>query len=413
MAAAQSPVYEEEPHNYWTRPLDDFGSRLEKALAAGTLKLEGTGREVLDRLLAEWKIPAASQVLVFSKTSLQRDRIAPWTPRALYFNEECYVGWCPGGLLEVTTIDPVLGPIFYGLDPNRPERERIHLDRTDNCMNCHGGSMTGGVPGVFIRSVFTGGDGQPMLQAGSHFTDHTSPLEERWGGWYVTGTHGSVEHMGNATAEEKGGMVSLDTGKYANLRSLEKLVALDKYPAQTSDIVALMVLEHQVGMQSRLTEAAYDVRGAIHRRTQLLKELNEPVTDDLTGSALSVARSHVEKVLKCLLYAGEARLPEGGVEGDKAFRDAWRANRIEDSKGRSLKDFQLLDRMMKYRCSSLIYSRSWDALPAPFKSLLYTRLKEILTSPAPVKGYEHLPAGERTAILEILRETRKDLPEGW
>lgn len=414
-ARAQRLDYEEEPHNYWTAPLSDTCTELDKALASGALKLPaGKGTEALKAVLDALKVPAESQVLVFSKTSFQRDLISPARPRAMFFNDECYVGWVPGGLMEFAAVDPVLGPIFYSLNTGRADRAVPRLDRMDACMNCHGAGMTNRVPGVFLRSVFADSDGGTLLQAGTSLIDDTSPLADRWGGWYVTGKHGSEQHMGNVFAvQAKDGTVTLDKAKGANVTSLEKYFDTSRYLRADSDIVALMTLEHQVAMQSRLVEAGYDVRMAIRRQADLRRELGEPATEEFTGSCLTVANSHAGKIMRALLFAEEAKMPDGGVDGGPAFREAFRANRKATSDGRSLKDFQLLTRLFKHRCSYLIYSRSWDALPDKFRELLYRKLYDILIAKEPVRGYDHLGASERKDILEILRATKPGLPGYW
>ena len=414
-AKAQRFDYEEEPNNYWTAPLTDSCTALDQALESKKISLPLTDAKAMAaQVLKELHIPAESQVLVFSKTSMQRDRISPATPRALFFNDDCYVGWVPGGLMEFAGMDPHLGPIFYSFNPGRGDRAVPRLDRMDACMNCHGSGMTNRVPGVFLRSVSADSDGGVLLQAGTSLIDHTSPITERWGGWYVTGKHGTMQHMGNVFATQaKDGTVTLDKAKGANVTSLAQFFDSSQYLRGDSDIVALMTMEHQVAMHSRIVEAAYDMRMAIRRQTDLRKELGEPETKEFVGSTLAVANSHAEKVLRCLLFCEEAPLPEGGVDGGPAFQEAFRANRKATTDGRSLKDFQLLTRLFKHRCSYLIYSRSWDALPDKFREQLYRRLYDILTAKDPVKGYGHLSDSERRDILEILRATRTGLPDYW
>jgi hypothetical protein len=274
--------------------------------------------------------------------------------------------------------------------------------------------MTNRVPGIMLRSVYPDNDGSVLLQAGTALIDHTSPLGERWGGWYVTGSHGSSDHMGNVTAtRDKDGTVTLDKVKGANVRSLAEFFDTSQYLRGDSDIVALMTLEHQVAMHSRIVEAAYDVRAAIARQASLRKELGKPPTEEFVGSTMVVAASHADKILKCLLFCGEAPMPDGGVDGAGAFEDAFRSNRRAAKSGKSLKDFQLLTRLFKFRCSYLIYSRSWDGLPEKFRELVYRNLHTILTAEQPVKGFEHLSPGERREILEILRETKEGLPDYW
>ena len=411
---AQRVEYEEEPHNYFSSPLHDPCTKLDDDFRAGRISIDPSDSKAMMRqILAALGVPEASQVLVFSKTSLQKDLISPSTPRAMFFSDDCYVGWVPGGMAEFSGIDPHLGPIFYFLNPDRPDRATPRLDRPENCMNCHGGSMTNNVPGVMIRSVFTDHDGGLLLQAGTSLIDHTSPLESRWGGWYVTGKHGDSRHMGNATANVHGSSVDLNREKGANLTDLSGHFNTSRYLRPDSDIVALMTLEHQVAMHSRLTEAAYDLRSAITRQKALRRELAEPETDDFVGSTKIVAESHTEKIMRCLLFCEEAPLPDGGIDGHHDFQSSFRANRKPSPDGKSLKDFNLLTRLFKYRCSYLIYSQQWDALPDRFRAMLYARLFQILSSPTPIPGYSHLSTSERADILAILRATKSDLPPSW
>ena len=411
---AQRVEYEEEPHNYFSRELRDDCTLLDRELQAGRKKLDlSTNRVMLDSVLQAMNISPATQVLVFSKTSLQRDRITPATPRAIYFDDENYVGWVPGGVMELTGMDPEAGAVFYFLNPDRPDRAVPRLDRPENCLDCHGGSMTDNLPGLMIRSVYPDGDGSPLLQAGTSLTDPTSPIPTRWGGWYVTGQHGAMRHMANATATSSDGQVTMDRERGANKKSLAEYFDTSRYPRGDSDIVALMVLEHQVAMHNALTAASYQVRIAQWRQAALRKELGEPETNEYTGSALLVANSHVKKVLRALLYCGEAPLPEGGIEGGPDFQETFRSRRLAGSGGKSLRDFQLLNRLFKYRCSYLIYSRMWDGLPEKFRGMLYHKLFEILTTETPEQEYQHLGAAERRDILEILRATKKGLPDYW
>lgn len=411
---SQDYVYERAPFDYWSESVHTRISEIEQRVTKGQLKLPlAEPKEALSLLLKECNIPVESQVVVFSKTSLQRDRITPTNPRVIYFNERTYIGWVPGGLLELTDFHPELGPIFYQLDLDRPDRKTPKFDRSETCMSCHAGGMTDNLPGLMSRSVYPNDRGEPLFQAGTSLIDQQSPLEMRWGGWYVTGNHGSLVHRGNAFAEMVGNTAVINTKTTSNKATLDAYFDTSRYLRSTSDIVALLVLDHQVGMHQRLTKASYDVRLAIKRRTDLLKELKEKEEEILSGSALSVAKSHVEKILEFLLFCGEAALPEDGIEGSPEFQKAFTSTRKATKGGRSLKDFQLLSRIFKYRCSYLIYSPEWDALPKPFLDMLNRRLHDILTSPTPVAGYEHLSATERENILSILQETKPTLPPYW
>jgi hypothetical protein len=272
--------------------------------------------------------------------------------------------------------------------------------------------MTNRLPGLMIRSVCPDKDGNVLFQAGTTLTDHTSPLETRWGGWFVTGTHGSATHHGNAIATDHGERVTLDSSQAFNQESLERFFPVKNYPQGTSDIVALMVLEHQIMMTSRLTEASYDLRAAIVRQKALRAELGDPPTDALTGTARLIADSHIKKILDALLFKDEAELPTGGIHGNPDFQRDFNASHPTARNGKSLTDFHLGNRLFRHRCSYLIYSRQWAALPQPFLDLLYARLHTVLTAES-VPEYPGLGLEERRTILAILRETLAGRPDSW
>src|SRR6516162_3925939 len=242
---------EAEPINYAKAPVDNAVSRLEQRLAAGkaTLTYEA-GFGYLRSLLRELNVPQSSQTLVFSKTSLQRHRIAPTRPRAIYFGDDVYVGFCQhGDVLEVTAIDPGLGAVYYTLDQKSPDKPRF-TRQTDTCTICHSSSANQVFPGNLVRSVYSDEDGLPILSAGSHRIDQTSPLEQRWGGWYVTGTSGKRKHLGNLTFHGDPDPNHIDNSAGLNLTGLSDRIKTSAYLTPHSDIVALMVLEHQAEMHN-------------------------------------------------------------------------------------------------------------------------------------------------------------------
>ena len=177
------PDYERPPINYSATTPHDAVAELGQRIAAGQLQLSGTARHMLRTLLRELNVPVESQIMVFSKTSLQRNRINPKRPRGLYFSDSAYVGWVPGGLFEVTTIDPQLGPVFYSFDPQAARSGSAAFVRDSDCLRCHGGTFVRGIPAVFVRSVFPGVTGEPLYRHGSEVVDDQTPFEKRWGGW--------------------------------------------------------------------------------------------------------------------------------------------------------------------------------------------------------------------------------------
>lgn len=401
------------PFEPWKTSQDPV-AKLWQRVTGGALSMDGRSpHSFLAQLLKELDVPVTSQVLVFSKTSLQNALIGPLTPRALYFSEEVYVGWAQGGMIELIGVDPAQGPQFYTLTIPYEKGEKPRLATDETCLNCHESSRTNGVKGMLVRSVYAADDGQPLLSEGSFLTGHESPLGERWGGWYVTGKHGSDLHMGNTVAQQTKSGISLDRRRGANVTSLAKFISTEPYLTNTSDIVALMVLEHQCTMHNLLTAAAKSTREAMARQHDLQKAFGEPVTDVPQGSALSVIRSHAEKLVKHLLFCEEYTLKDDGVEGGAAFQEAFRRNRHESKEGRSLKDFQLLTRLFKHRCSYMIYSRSFEALPSQMKSEVYSQLGQVLTGKDLSEDFTDLTPSEREHIREILLETKPEAKAAW
>lgn len=405
--AQSRPEYELPPIRYSETAASNRVTTLQARSDRGELVLRGASdQETLRRCLDAAGIAVESQVLVFSKTSLQRQRISPETPRAIYFSDDCYIGWVPGGLFEVAVSDPQLGLAFYAVDPR--EGGPPAFKRDDDCLSCHAGPLTRQWPAVLVRSIFPDATGEPIARAGSYLTGHYSPLAERWGGWYVTGRPGGPSHLGNAIAREDGPTTRLDYRADGTVESLAKLFPADRYPAAESDIVALLTLEHQVGMHSRLVEGALRVRKWLHYQQALQKELGQPVLSEPTGTALRVVQSEAQRIVEHLLFVGEIELPDGGVQGSGRFETAFRQNRRTDAAGRSLKDFDLRTRLFTHRCSYLIYSESFDSLPPALKAEVYRRLESVLTAEAPAKPFQHLAAEERRVIRDILLATKPD-----
>ena len=400
--------FEREPINYDTAPVHDVIAQLQQQLDSGEVKM-GYDQQYsyLPSLMRILNVPESSQVLVFSKTSFQLRRISPRRPRALYFNDNVYLGWVQNGdVIEVVASDPEQGGIFYTLSLEETDKPHFIRDR-GQCISCHASSRTYGVPGPVVRSVFANSAGHPMLGSGTFTTDHRSPFDHRWGGWYVTGTHGSMRHMGNVISKDKNRAEDIDRESGANVCSLSSIVNVKPYITQHSDLVALMVLEHQSQMQNLITLANFDVRSAIHYDGIMNNALERPAdhTSESTSRRISSAG---EKLLRYMLFAEEFPLTSA-VKGTSGFAEEFQALGPKDSQGRSLRDFDLQTRMFKYPCSYLIYSPPFDALPAPVKQYVTRRLHEVLTGEDDSPEFANLSAIDRQAILEILQETKPGL----
>ena len=413
-AAAAQVNFEESPINYNKATPDNAISRFQKKLDAGQLKLafeRKEGRGYLPAVLDALKIPVSSQVLVFSKTSLQIKHIDPLSPRALYFNDDLYLGFVQGGsVLEVSASDPELGTVFYTLSQFEMSRPKF-VRKTFECTQCHAGSMTQGVPGHIMRSVYPGPDGMPVFREGTYRSDHSSPFEERWGGWYVSGTHGKMRHMGNLIFRQGDSSRNLDRDRGANADDLERWFDTDPYLTPYSDIVSLMVLEHQAKMHNLITRAQFEGR-ITQRDSKVMNRMLEREAAFQSDSTKRRYESSAKRLVDYMLFVDELPLQDR-IEGISGFQAEFPKAGPRDKQGRSLRDFDLERRLFKYPCSYLIYSDSFGALPKPVLEVVYRQLWEILTGKNQSKEYAHLSVEDRRAILEILIETRKGLPKYW
>lgn len=412
VAASPAADLDAPPIQYATADTDNVVTDLQRKLKAkaATLKADDEFGH-LKAVLAAFDVPASSQVLVFSKTSLQRSRIGPKTPRAIYFNDHVSVGFCRSGeVLEVAAADPNLGTVFYTLDQN-PEKAPRFTRQTESCLICHGSSRNQGFPGHLIRSVSADRSGELVLSRGSKTVDHSTPFEDRWGGWYVTGTSGRQTHQGNQVVGGWNWAEKDNQPANENVTDLRPYFTAADYLTPHSDLVALMVLEHQGEAHNRLTRANFQTRQALHEQAELNKAFNEPAN---TRSESITKRIHwaCEPVVKYLLFCDEAKLTEP-VAGTSGFTKEFAARGPFDAKKRSLREFDLKTRLFKYPLSYAIYSKPFDGLPAEAKERVYRRLWEVLTGQDTSKEFAHLSADDRRAVIEILRDTRPDLPAYW
>ncbi|MFM7130148.1 MAG: hypothetical protein ACKO0V_12395 [bacterium] len=379
-------------------------SRLQADLDSGKQKLEYDPTwGYLASVLKSLDIPAESQALVFSKTSLQRERISPETPRALYFNDDVYIGFCQSGdVLEISVADPRLGTVFYTLDQEKVDKP-LFTRQVDACLLCHGGSQTQSVPGHLMRSVFSDAAGQPILASGTYRTDQTSAFKERFGGWYVTGEMGKQYNLGNKIFQKRDSFRDINWEAGMNLHCLDSICNINEYPRKTSDVVALLVLGHQSEMHNRITRANFQTRQALHYEQALNKGLGEK-PDHRWPSTTSRIKSACEPLLEYLFFQDELKL-ESPVSSDSGFIQAFEKRGPRDSKGRSLREFDLKTRIFKYPCSYLVYSESFRQLPDEAMNYILLRMNEILSGKDKSDKFKHLSETDKTAILAILSET--------
>jgi hypothetical protein len=386
--------FADAPINYRSENLSDPVARLQKELDRGAIHLDyEPGHGYLRAVLNALKVPISSQTLVFSKTSFQYPKISPETPRALYYNDDVYVGQVHDGKsLEFVSFDPAQGAIFYVMDEHKsdhPKFERSELD----CVQCHVAASTKNVPGVMLRSVYTSPSGVQAAKTASFITGQESPLKDRWGGWFITGKLGSAAHMGNALLPAGTTPEQLKPG--ANLPDLTGRIDTALYLSKYSDVVAHLVLAHQTQMHNLITWTNYQTRIALYAK-----------------AAPSQYERPAEQLVRYLLFANEAPLDQP-VEGTSGFAEEFAAKGPRDPLGRSLRDFDLHKRIFKYPCSYLIYSEAFDSIPEPAKGYIYSRLFDILSGRDRSSEFAVLSDEDRRAILEILVATKPGLPDEW
>ena len=379
-----------------TSALNDPVALLQKQIERGEVKLDysADGWGYLPSVLNHLGINVDSQILVFSKTSLQFTKISPKTPRAIYFNDNVSVGYVQeGSVYEFTSLDPSQGLVFYTMDTQRTETPRFER-KSNECLICHAPSG-----GLVVTSVFPSADGTPLI-TGTFFegVDHRTPIEHRWGGWYVSGTHGSMHHMGNAVAQDPDRPIDLEESGTQNLSSLSSKIDPSKYLTSTSDIVALMTIEHQTHMTNFINGLSRQFRQAADKGT-------------LEKSKTSLDRA-INELVDYMFFVDEAPLRDP-VQGVSSFTRTFPERGPRDRHGRSLRDFDLKCRLFRYPLSYMIYSEIFDAMPAPARDRVYQRLFDVLSGKDQSPKFAHISDTDRSAILEIVRDTKPGVPDYW
>jgi hypothetical protein len=362
---------------YSTTPPDNAITELNARLqAAKTTLAFDPDSGYLKSVLAALAIPHESQVLAFAQTSLQGKHISRGNPRAIYFRDDVAVAWIRGAdLLEMAVQDRKQGTFFYTL--RQAADAPPVFTRNDGCLSCHLTWETRAVPGPFVQTVFPRRSDEEY--ANGFTIDHRVPLSERWGGWYVTGQR-VPESMGNIELMQP----QMPASGPARVSAAEALTgSFDGrgYVTMFSDVVALMLLEHQVHATNLITRAGWE-----HR-----------VASPHVASA-------VHELVDYFLFVDEAPLPHA-IKGSSGFAERFAAAGPRDRQGRSLREVDLTDRLMRYPLSYMIYSPGFTGLPAEVKAMARGRIDDILSGRVTSPKYAHLSEATRRAIAEILRET--------
>lgn len=384
-------------------------ARLQQRLQRGEARLQFKGsRGYLDSLLAALEIDPSSQMLVYSKTSLQFMRIDARRPRAIYFNDDTYVAWVQGSdLLELATMDSSLGPVFYTLS-NRREASAGFERETLRCLGCHDKfSLTGGgVPLFTVLSSLVTVNGESLTgKVAIEVTDQT-PIEERWAGWYVTGRHGEQTHLGNIQARDPADIATPDGARRGNLSTLAGLFDTRPYITDKSDIVALLVLEHQTNIQNLITRLNFKAR------TFVARDLKSATVPDDAWEAVSpktqtILQKMIEPLVEAMLFVDAAPITSG-ISSSSGYDRWFQTLGPKDGAGRSLRDLDLSRRLFKYPLSYLVYSEAFDSLPEYVRRRVYERFDDVLSGRDRSSKYAHLSAEDRAALMEILNATKPE-----
>jgi hypothetical protein len=378
---------------YDTQPTSDLVADLKRRIEDGATQIAFDGttgylRAMLDAL----HVPIESQMLVMSKTGVQALSTEPSNPRAIYFNDAVTIGYIRGApLLEIAVEDPRQGVIFYTIDQKPQPRPLI--DRRSGCFTCHTAFSTLSVPGLLMRSVLVSREGLSGAALGSSDPDDRTPFRNRWGGWYVTGTHGDLRHMGNAILNKGDTRETAVSERTLNRTSLDGLFDAKGYLSAHSDIVALMVFQHQVHMTNLITRVGWDARIAAH--------------EGRLNVASGPLRDGINELVDYLLFVEEQPVT-AAIKGTSAFAETFATQGPADKRGRSLRQLDLEHRLMRYPCSYMIYSAAFVALPDSVRHAIYGRMHEILSGRDASSKYARLPEDDRRAVMEILRDTLQD-----
>ena len=382
----------------YDQPPADVVGELARKVENGSVRLRYDANSgYLLSVMEALGVPKESQAVVFSKTSLQAHYISPKNPRAIYYSDDVSIAFIRNApLLEIAALDPRQGVVFYALEQQQVERPRIA--RSDSCLSCHESRNTLDVPGLLARSMAVGREGQTMPELGNFISDHRSPFEERWGGWFITGRPGSARHMGNETLETdaKGRLSAVPKV----LGSLEGWFDVQGYPSPYSDVAAVMVLDHQVRMTNLLTRVGWETRIALDRRQRNPQD---------SGVADRLVTADSRELVDYMLFVDEPALP-GKFESTSGFQSKFASLGPRDSRGRSLRQLDLAKRLLRFPCSYMIYSRAFEELPSATKGAVYARLWDVLSGKERGAKYSKLSSADRSAIVSILVETKPDLP---
>jgi hypothetical protein len=391
--------------------------RMQEKIDSGELKLQWEPRwGYLRSLLKALDIDLSTQTMVFSKTSLQISHISEKTPRAIYFNDDTYIGWVQNSeYLEIAAVDDQLGVIFFGFH-NRRDASPL-LDREGGrCLTCHDtySMMGGGVPRVMVMSAPVDHETDTRAKGSSATeVDDRTPISERWGGWYLSGWYlpgkdgKPVAHFGNLplrtdSVADGGAQIRALIPTRDNRGNLAGFFETEAYLTDKSDVVALLVLEHQTLAQNLITRVLFKVHQVLPQEAGKAKAPKSWST--LSPEKQQELKPVIEPLVRALFFADAAPLA-GQVITSSGFTERFARRGPRDSEGRSLRDLQVDQRLFRHRLSYMIYTDSYKALPVYAREYIESRIVEVLQGRDQTGLSDSLDPAERAEISQILVDT--------
>ncbi|MBK8093449.1 MAG: hypothetical protein IPK32_16080 [Verrucomicrobiaceae bacterium] len=330
---------------------------------------------------------------MFSGSASQGTKVNPKNPRAIYFNDEVYIGVVPGGLLEMIGVDAKIGGVLYTFQGVGTGRAPTTTGGAE-CARCHSRPQSGYAQGFFVRSVIPNDSGMMVGAELLGFEGHERPLGRRFGGWFVTSAHPDIFGRSGLVAETD----AANSRRIMGYRSIQpgQLYDPKMHLGETSDILVHLLHEHQIGFHNHVARVLMSAEDDGLENGQRVMPTHQRDVDDL---------------VEYMLFRREAALPENGIVGNPQFIADFSRNRHAAKSGAALKDLELTTRLLKHRCSYMIYTRPWAEMPPKVKSEVYAKLHAALFG-NDVSG-RHLPREEKRQIIQILRDTLPDLPADW
>jgi len=301
-----------------------------------------------------------------------------------------------------------LGPVFYTLN-NQPES--THFERENSrCLACHDtfSMLGGGVPRFLVMSSFVDANGQMVTNDTSIETTDSTPIAERWAGWYVTGHSGTQAHLGNIIFKPEdvraNEVVDLPRIQRTNLDTLQGLLDTQPYVTGTSDIVALLVFEHQVGVENLIVRANFKSRTLLTRQGE---SVDTKTWAELSPKMQRMLRPMMDSIVRALFFVNAAPVSDR-ITSSSGFDKWFQTRGPHDKSGRSLRQLDLKTRVFTYPLSYMVYSEGLNGLPDFARDYIYHRVHDVLTGADTSADFAHLTPEGRKAALEILTATQPE-----